>query len=88
MAGADHLDSAERDSALSYSVVMIFIILTSGLLMWAGIRDRFGDKLAHTRLISSLEVSRAAKRAACIADKYAQTLRNRISSNRPYARFN
>lgn len=35
---------AERDSALSYYVVLTFIILTSGLLAGAALKERVGEK--------------------------------------------
>lgn len=44
------LSILERDSALSYSVVVIFIILTGGLLIGAATKDRLGKQLAHTSL--------------------------------------
>ncbi|KAK9900305.1 hypothetical protein P389DRAFT_165530 [Cystobasidium minutum MCA 4210] len=40
----------QRDSALSYSVVVIFIILTGGLLIGAATKDRLSKRLSHTPL--------------------------------------
>lgn len=56
------LDRTERDSALSYSVVIIFIILTTSLLIWAGIREQFGDRIFQTRLFSSIAVGNRSRK--------------------------
>lgn len=47
---------AERDSALSYSVVVIFIILTLGLLVGAATKERFAKQLQHTPLQAWIDV--------------------------------
>lgn len=52
------LSILERDSALSYSVVVIFIILTGGLLIGAATKDRLGKQLAHTSLHAWFDVRR------------------------------
>lgn len=54
---------AERDSALSYSVVVIFIILTIGLLAGAATKDSIGKRLQHTSLHAWYDVRVAGLRA-------------------------
>lgn len=47
----------ERDSALSHTAVIVFIILISGLLLGAAVKDRFDGRLGPLNLHSWLEVS-------------------------------
>ena len=53
---ADRSHRTERDSTLSYSVVMIFIVLTSGLLIGAVLKERMGDRLEQAGLYTMVEV--------------------------------